>query len=310
MTMRRRKLFALAVLTLGVILFMMPRTVRAENTYSIQVGAWGDSASVGNMGVRAEIRTSVTPPIGGAYASSFWVGDNLENGGFVQFGYDVKTPRTYCLYGQMVAGQGTCLGSYGNVGSEDARWFWQYWPDAASTSYYYAMGPANSVGPSESWHLYQIQQNAASGWDFVLDGRTVWTFNMYRAAKSVDPAYVVAEQVTGMVSASESLGPVEFRNLSYIDRYMQWRAVTSLSALSACVGNASGCGVAVPYGVTVLGPNEIIVGTGEQLVSEGSLLWPCPQTFSLIISTPLIVQVTIDGSQYAGGLANVSLSQG
>jgi hypothetical protein len=306
--MRRRKVIPLAVFALMLTFLAMPRTVTAQTQYDIQVGAWGDNASVGNMGVGVEIRTSITPPIGQGLASSFWVGDNLQNGAFVQFGYDLTTPRYYCLYGEMIGDQGNCLGGFGNLGYDDARWFWQYWPNSAVNDFYYAMGPANSAGPDGSWHLYQIWPNVTNGWNFVLDGKTVWNFNMFHVIKSRDPAYMVAEEVTSTQSASGTLGPVEFRNLSYLDGYTTWQAVTSLSAISGCGGQTPNCGITVPYGITVSGPNEIIAGTGEQLTQPGSLLWP--QTFTLTVSAPSQVQVTIDGSPYFGGPTDVSFLQG
>jgi hypothetical protein len=119
---------------------------------------------------------------------------------------------------------------------------------------------------------------------------------------------MVAEEITSNQSASGSLGPVEFRNLSYRDNYKTWQSVTSLSAISGCGGVDSNCGISIPYGVTVLGANDIIAGAGEQLMQAGSLLWP--QTFMLTVSAPSEVPVMIDGLPYAGGLADVPLLQG
>jgi len=274
--MRHCKLILLAVFTLALTFFTMPRTVTAQTQYGIQVGAWGDGASKGNMGVGAEIRTSLTPPTGQALAALFWVGDNLQNGAFIQFGYALSRPAYYCLYGETIGYQGNCFGPSDNIGYSDVRWFWEYWPNPAVPDFYYALGPANSTRPDGSWHLYQILPNVDNGWSFVLDGQTVWSFNMFHVSKSKDPAYMVAEEVTRTQSASGILGPVEFRNLSYWDGYKTWQPVRSLSAISGCGGVNPNCSIGVPYGVTVLGPNDIIAGTGEQLRQSGSLLWPLP----------------------------------
>jgi len=302
------KMATIAVFTLVFTLFVMSRTVTAQTQYDIQVGAWGNDASRGNMGVGAEISTRITPPTGQDLADSFWVGDNLQNGAFLQFGYQLTTPGYYCLYAIVMGDQGNCLGSSGKIGHGDARWFWQYWPNPTETDFYYATGPADSAGSDGSWHLYQISPNAGDGWNFVLDGRTVWNFNVFQVSKSRDPAYMVAEEITGNQSTSGSLGPVEFRNLSYWDNYKTWQPVTSLSAISGCGGVDSNCDISIPYGVTVLGANDIIAGTGEQLIRTGSLLWP--RTFMLTVSAPSEVPVTIDGLPYAGGLADVPLLQG
>jgi hypothetical protein len=306
--MRHCKPIMLAVFTLALTFFAMPRTVRAQSQYDIQVGAWGDDASKGNMGAGAEIRTNITPPTGQDLAASFWVGDNLQNDAFIQFGYQLTTPGNFCVYGETIGDQGNCLGSPDNVGYGDARWFWEYWPNPAVMDFYYAIGPANSAGPDGAWHLYQILPSATKGWDFVLDGHTVWSFNMFQVTKSKDPPYMVAEEVTSTQSASGSLGPVEFRNLSYLDGPITWQSVTSLSAISGCGGVYPNCSISIPYGVTVLGPNDIIAGTGEQFTKSGSLLWP--RTFTLTVSAPSQAWVIVDGLPYAGGLTSVPLLQG
>jgi len=305
--MRPPRLTMLVLLVLVLAASAMSEAVGAQTQYVIQVGARGDTSSIGNMGVGAEIRTSINPPIGQALASAFWVGDNLQNGAFVQFGFDITTPRYYCLYGEVMGDQGTCLGAMGNVGYGDARWFWQYWPNVAVNDFYFGIGPANSAGTNGSWHLYQIWPNVTGGWNFVMDGKTVSNFNKFNATKSRDPAYMIAEEVTSTQSANGNLGPVEFRNLSYLDNYTQWREVTSLSAISEC-GNMPYCDTTNLYGVTVQGPNEIIAGSVRQLTQPESLLWP--QTFALNVSAPASVPVTVDGSPYFGGLTDAQLLQG
>jgi len=298
----------LLLLTLAVGLFTTTGTVRGQIPYDIQVGAWGDNASKGNMGVGAEIRTRITPPSGDDLAAAFWVGDNLQNGAFIQFGYQLTTPGPYCLYAEMIGDHGNCLGVFDNIGYGDARWFWQYWPNSGGLDFYYGTGPANSAGVNGSWHVYKISPNASQGWNFVFDGKTVWNFNMFQATKSKDPAYMVAEEVSSAQDASGTLGPVEFRNLIYSNAYKTWQAVTSLSAISGCSGMNPNCGVMIPYGVKVLGANDIVAGSGQPTTQTGSLLWP--RTFTLTVSAPSDAQITIDRLPYLGGFAAQPLLQG
>ena len=307
--MRSWNLAVIVVFTLAVT-FAMPRPATAQNPYDIQVGVWGDDASKGNMGVGAEIRTSITPLSEPALAASFWVGDNLQNGAFIQFGYQLVTPGYYCAYGETRGDGGNCLGAVDHIGYGDVRWFWEYWPNPTVTDFYYAFGPPNSVGPGGSWHLYEISPNVGEGWGFVLDGKTVWNFTMFQVTKSRDPPYMVAEEVTDIQSASGNLGPVEFRNLSYLDSYGAWQPVTSLSAFSGCGGVDPNCGISIPYGVTLLGPNDIAVGAGEQLQKSGSLVWLNSQPITLTVSAPSKASVTIDGLSYSQGFADMPLAQG
>jgi hypothetical protein len=199
-----------------------------------------------------------------------------------------------------------CSGSSETIGNNDARWFWQYWPNPNVTDFYFADGAANSAGPNGQWHLYQIWPNLANGWNFTLDGKTVWSFNDFHATKSRDAAFIVAEEVTTTLSTSGALGPVEFRNLSYLTDY-GWQYVASLRAISGRSVVPPEYG-SMPYGVTVLGANHIIAGTGEQLRQNGEPLWP--QVFRLTLAIPSGVPIIIDGSSYFGGVADLPLSEG
>lgn len=267
-----------------------------QTIYNIQVGALGDDSSRGNIGVGVEIRTSIFPLARQDSADAFWVGDNLQNGAFIQFGYIIQTPGNYCLYGELVNNTQTCFGSLDTVGSGDARWFWQYWPNGTTNDLYFGLGPMDSAGSDGSWHLYQILPDVANGWNFILDGQSVLSFNDFTVQKSNDPAYFVAEEVTNTFYASGSLGPVEFRNLSYFSR-VGWVQAQSLTAISNCgkmTLTLSNCNISIPYGVTVLGANDILAGTGEQLMEAGALLWATqttaqgPPGFALTVSPSLV----------------------
>lgn len=292
-----------------------------QTTYNIQVGASGDSASIGSLGVGAEIATNITPLMSQDSSESFWVGDDLQNGAFVQFGYELTTSGNYCLYGEVVGGHTNCLGSSGNIGTGDPRWFWQYWPNAMVTDFYYAFGPANSVSTnaatirglgSQAWHLYQIVPNTSNGWSFVLDGTTVWTFNDFQATTSKDPVYVVAEEATTQPSASGTLGPVEFKDLSYYHLILspsvyEWSQVNSLAAVSGCGVLTINC-PSIPYGITFVSSNDILAGTGQTLRTQGELLWS-PQV-TLTVNAPSEATITVDDQSQILGGQQISLTSG
>jgi len=302
------KQILLVLIILAVASFAMPRTVTAQTQYDIQVGARGDDASVGNMGVGAEIRTHIYNLVSPDLGNSFWVGDYLQNGAFIQFGYMLLGPGNYCSYGETIAGSVKCFGSPETVGYGDARWFWQYWPNPEIIDFYGGIGSANSVGHDGSWHEYQISPNNANGWNFVLDGQPVWSFNNYKMTKSKDQAHIIAEELTSAASAKGSLGPVEFRNLSYLTDNSLWQPVASLSAMSGC-NIAPNCGI-IPYGVSIMGPNDIMAGTGEPPNSNGVLLWP--RTFTFTLWVPSGAEVSVDGRSYtsSNGSVNLSLLEG
>lgn len=272
-------------------------STNAQTEYSLQVGAQGDYASRRNMGVGAEIRTRIHSMFDPELSYSFWVGDNLDNGAFIQFGYQLSSPSRYCLCGEVIGEHANCQGSSDKIGYCDARWFWQYWPNPYAVDFYYGIGPANSAGAEGDWHLYQILPNVANGWTFVLDDQPVSSINEFQWTTSKDPAFVVAEEVTSVPYAGGTLGPVEFRKLSY---YKQdgWHQVKSLYAISGCGVMNPNCNIEIPYGVTTMGSNHIIAGTGEQVRSNSDLLWTEARLLSLKL--PFGIQAVVDGLSYSG----------
>ena len=266
-----------------------------QGQMNIQAGAWGDEASLGNIGVRAEIRTHVYALNERDLADSFWVGDNLNNSGFVQFGYEIESPGRYCVKGQVIGGTPECSRS-DTLTDADARWFWEYFPNLKGTDFYYGIGTFGSVGSNGTWHQYAITPSAAGGWVFLLDGNSVDSIG-FHWTHSKDRVYVVAEKVTTSTSPGP-LGPVEFRNVAYL-KGDGWHGVSQLYVLRGC-GVSQDCGSSVPYGVQLKGPNYIVAGSGADLLKTGSLLWR-KQGTTLTIQVPLQVSVSIDSVEHGLG---------
>jgi hypothetical protein len=150
--------------------------------------------------------------------------------------------------------------------------------------------------------------NVLGGWDFVLDGQAVdsmaipWT-------TSKDAAYFAAEEITSDPVPSGDLGPVEFRNLSYLNQ-SSWHEVESLTALSGCsvvTPKTPSCDN-LPYGITVLGPNDVIAGTGEQRRERGETLWATQWTLTL--NAPHEATFTVDDHYEVSGGSQISLPPG
>jgi len=270
------RLPGLLILAIAMALMVIPTAQSAQLfEYNLQIGAFGDSASIGNIGVQVEIKTHVTNIYAPDLGDAFWVGNNLINGAFIQFGYELSpTYSPTCLGGEVTGGQVKCQGSPQYVGNRDARWFWEYWPNLDNIDFYYGIGEAHSVGSEGSWHLYTIEPNVANGWNFVLDGQTVASVNNFQYTTSKNSAFIVAEEANISPVSTGKLGPVEFRNLQYLGQTdREWHKVTSLTALSGCGVISPNCGT-IPYGIAVEGPNDILAGTGLQARQEGELLWP------------------------------------
>lgn len=295
----RRITLALFVITL---LSLMTNKVVAQNKYAPQVGVWGDNASRGNIGVQVEIRTHVYDS-GLSVFDYFWVGNNLDNGAFIQFGYCLEQGY-YCLRGKTVGGRFTCLGGSEHIRAYDARWQWQYWPELNGSDFYYGIGPANSAGMEGTWHKYSIVPNGENTWTFVLDGRPVDSVS-FSCTHSKDPVYVVAEKVTS-VKQFGNLGPTEFRNLAYL-KQDDWHAVNSLYVLRGCAINTN-CSFDIPYGVSLKGPNYIVAGSGLEKLAGGTLLWT--NTVTLTVLLPPMVHVLVDKVDQGSGSVSLTLTAG
>jgi hypothetical protein len=241
-----------------------------------------------------------------ADADSFWVGDNLQDGSFVQFGFLIQTSRYYCLRGAESGNGSSCTGQVGNIENGDARWFWEYWPNWNGNEFDYGIGPQGSAGGNGTWHTYTMKPNSVGDWSFVLDNTTVDTLS-FQVVKSKDPTFVVAEETTGLPSPSGQLGPVEFKNLSYL-KPDGWHGVLSLLAITECGGPNPNCGIAIPYGVTVTGDQLITAGAGLTQRTSGQLLWIT--NFTLQVIAPPEVNVTIDGKAYGPGTVHVYMPEG
>jgi len=295
------------VTTLLVLLALNLPTLSAnDHELSIQVGAKGDDASRGNLGVRTQIRTHLYRAAP-AVLDYFWVGTILLNGAFVQFGYSFE-PGYFCLKGSLLEGNSKCAGDFALLSDTDARWQWQYWPDIYGKDFYYEIGPMSSAGLNGTWHQYSIVPGFSHSVVFVLDGGEAAKID-FQLQPSAEPPMMVAEKVTASNELGD-LGPVEFRNLEYL-KEDGWHAVDSLVSLNSC-GTNTNCVVENPYRVSSEGPNQIIAGSSGEIRRSGQLLWTSGYVTLNITVHPKIQfhLVTITGDQVLVGSAQVKVPKG
>jgi hypothetical protein len=306
--------YSLILFSLLVMLIAIPSVhTQLFDTFAVRVGARGDDASIGNMGVQVKIRTHAYNATQGDF-DYFYVANNLNNGGFVQFGYGLE-PGYACLKGRTVGGKFTCLGESEHLGLADVRWQWHYWPNSYSEDFYYEIGPSNSAGPDGSWHIYSIVPDNAGGWSFLLDGQQV-SYVAAQWTRSRDAAYFGAqknsyEESEGMVSAIPTqLGPVEFQDLAYL-KDDGWHYATSLHALVGCPVEAKCGGLINPYGVMAEGAGTVIAGSGIAQPKPGDLLWSGLVTgITLTLDLPALVTGLVDERYAISGHSLVSLPLG
>ena len=291
-----------ALLLLNLILLGSPLP-QTETTF--KVGAWGDDASRGNLGVQAQIETHIYNSLPGTL-NYFWVGNDLADGSFIQFGYSLE-PGTYCLKGASIGGKFTCSGTTELIQSNDGRWQWQYWPNRFKSDYYYGIGPSGSAGTNGTWHLYTIVPNALNSWSFMFDGKIV-SNSTFLVSHSTDPVFMVAEG-SGNANASTTLGPVKFNQLSYFNG-VGWNSVDSLVALNYC-GTSVGC-FANSNGAMAIGPNLLLAGSNVPKSADGSLLWTSRYTnlnIAVYHNAMFFVTSILGTSEYTGN-AEISIPMG
>lgn len=145
-----QRIIALVIIA---IVILTPIAVAQSSTFSYQAGAKGYMAAASNLGVSAVIQThiyDIDNPNLTDRSDLFFVGSELLNGGFVQFGYGFE-PGLLCLRAfSQLNGTGTCMGGWQMIPNGDARWFWEYWPDWRGRSgLYTGIGPSMSAGVME-----------------------------------------------------------------------------------------------------------------------------------------------------------------
>ena len=237
----------------------------------LQVGAWGNQDSVGNLGVQAEIQT-LSYNVSGPDEDAFWIGSILKNGAFIQFGYLLLSPGYYCLTAHVTANGTACTGVNDDVSPGDVRRFWAYFPNAQNVGeWYYGFGLSNSVGENNTWHLYSILPDNSNNWSFQMDGVSIYTLP-FQAVPSASPAHFVAEKASG--PDQQRLGPVEFRNLAYLGTDRQWHSTSSLTPIVGCgQGDTLPCDSAMPYGVAAIGVNDAMAGSNIPTPSTAHPIW-------------------------------------
>jgi hypothetical protein len=261
-------------LFLVAVIVLMSLSPVAASLHNFQVGATGEAGSIGNIGIRVEIRTRVYPLSPTDESDSFWVGNKLVNGAFIQLGYSIYHAGSYCVNAEYsVDLPFTCSRGYLAVNGSQAIWFWAYFPNRTQIHYYWGLGAIGSVGLNGTWHLYTISPSPSGNWSLLLDGQEVANVN-FPVTNSSDGGDFIAEKTTQSTTRS-ALGPVEFRNLAYL-KPDGWHMASELYAVVNCdsksVRSNLNCG-SFPYGVSLVGPNDVIVGSSRAQPEDGALLW-------------------------------------
>ncbi len=244
-------------------LIMAPMVVNAN--YWFQSGATSGSASYNN-GAAVTIQT-----VYGSYNASgsvgFWVGENLDNGAFLQAGYMVPNVTGYypssCTSSGCVATQHLTCGT--------PEWFYEYFPPEGSATFMGVVGPDGSAGKNGTSHTYGFY--AKDGiWYFFMDNQTLGQINLNSVSSGRNGPVAFAE-LANSSGATSYVAPVVFSNLSVYKNGKFLSVPYGYSFIG--YGVSSMTSVTNPYGVEEIGArvNYFKLGSGLQEQPNGQQLW-------------------------------------
>ncbi|MDE1869883.1 MAG: hypothetical protein KGH71_02750 [Candidatus Micrarchaeota archaeon] len=247
-----------------LLLFSISNVASAQYWYQYGVRA-GQSASQ-NSGASVSIQT-ITPQESKSGSLGYWVGENLDNGAFLQMGYVVENQSG--MYPSNCNLDG-CSG-YEHLTAGGTQWFYEYFPSGYNGGFLGRLGPDNSVGANGTFHNYAFYYSGGR-WLFSLDGVVVGNVSLGSSSSgpSMPVAFGEVANTTGVIS---SVAPVIFSNLSVYKSGRFMPAQQGLSYIGYGVGSKTN--LRNPYGVQELDNriNYFEMGLGLPQPSNNTVLW-------------------------------------
>ena len=247
-----------------LMLLALPLVCNAQ--YWFQYGVRAGSSTYYNSGAKVTIQTiSNQNPRSGSIA--FWVGENLNNGAFLQVGYLVTNQTG--LYPSLCSPSGCSKEEYVTKGSTE--WFYEYFDAGTGTSFLGAVGANDSAGANGTSHTYGFYSKG-NYWYFFMDNKTLGEVNLgTNSSGSNDP--VAFAEVANTSNQNTFIIPVAFSNLSFFKGGKFLQVPRGYSYIGYGVGSLSS--LPNPYGVKEMGNlvNYFETGSGLPQPSNGQQLW-------------------------------------
>ncbi len=231
----------------------------------LQSGAMGGADSAYNYGASASIQTVYQNISMGSLG--FWIGENLDNGAFVQIGYEIVNQSayypTYC-------DTGGCNGS-AYIKAGVPTWFWEYFPASSNESNFYGgIGSNASAGTDGIFNTYSFR-SSGNTWYFYFNGQSVGSVDLGTASSGRNSPSALAE-ITNTDTNAFVMKTVQFKDAAFYngDRYVPLPSAYS----NIGYGKDSIKTVTNTYGVQEVGRNINYFETGSGLSTlSGTLLW-------------------------------------
>lgn len=246
-----------------VILLLLP-CVNAQ--YWFQSGAMGGQPTNFNSGASVTIQT-LTDQKYGSGSIAFWVGEDLQNGAFLQTGYVIENQSG--RYPSLCDQNGCSRYEYISAGAPE--WFYEYFPPGQGSDFLGAIGPNDSAGKNNTFNTYGFYSNSTE-WYFTINKAVVGSVNLGTNTSGYNDVVAFGE-VANTSGANITLVPVKFYNLSIYQFGRYVPSPTGYSYIGYGVGSLND--LSNPYGVEELGAraDAFEVGSGLQMPKNDYTLW-------------------------------------
>lgn len=239
----------------------------ANAQYWFQSGIRAGNGASLNNGAAVTIQTIVPQKTSGVGSFGFWVGEDIQNGAFLQVGYLIE-PQTG-LYPSYCS-QTSCKNNT-NIKAGAAEWFYEYFPTGYSGSFLGGIGTDSSVGVNGTFNRYSFY-SIGTKWYFLFNGNTVGSVDLGASSSGANPPLAFGE-IANTTDNKSYMKPVIFSNLSSYQNGVPFPVGQGFAYVG--YGEGSKKNLPNPYGVTVLGnrTNYFQVGSGLPRPFNGTFLW-------------------------------------
>jgi hypothetical protein len=198
---------------------------------------------------------------------AYWVGEDLQNGAFLQTGYVVENQSgrypSYCDI------NGCSKYEYLSAGAPE--WFYEYFPPGNNNNFLGGIGPNDSAGANGTFNTYSFYVNGTT-WYFAMNGNVIGRADLYTNTSGYNDVVAFGE-LANTTNGNASLGDVKFYNVS-IYRFGRFViSPTGYSYIGYGVGSLNK--IPNPYGVAEIGSraNAFEVGSNLPEPSNNYPLW-------------------------------------
>ncbi len=199
----------------------------------------------------------------------FWVGEILNNGAFIQVGYEIPNQSGY--YPTNCSPNTKCTGKV-IVKKGEPSWFWEYFPSGDnSNSFYGSVGPNDSVGPNGTFNTYSFKY-VNGEWNIYLNSELIGSVNLGTSNSGQNVPTVFGEYANSN-NNNTYMEPVTFSNLTVYKNGIPEKVSTGYSYIG--YGTGSLHNLRNNYGVKEVAPyvNVFEVGSGLPTPANFTTLW-------------------------------------